>query len=106
MKAPVLNLAGRTDLGSLAALLDGARLLVCNDTGVSHVADALGTSSIVLSTGDNPQRWAPRDRHLHRVFSDADRVRLEDVEAVARQMLNATSAEVAPEAEQSLAARP
>ena len=106
MKAPVLNLAGRTDLGSLAALLDGARLLVCNDTGVSHVADALGTSSIVLSTGDNPQRWAPRDRHLHRVFSDADRVRLEDVEAVARQMLNATSAEVAPEAKQSLAARP
>jgi ADP-heptose:LPS heptosyltransferase len=58
---PVLDLAGRTNLGTLAALLRGARLLLCNDTGVSYLADALDTPSIVLSTGDNPERWGPRN---------------------------------------------
>ncbi|HWT79106.1 MAG TPA: glycosyltransferase family 9 protein, partial [Candidatus Methylomirabilis sp.] len=63
-----VNLAGRTDLGSLAALLSGAALLVCNDTGVSHLADALRVPSVVISTGNNPQRWAPRDQERHQVL--------------------------------------
>lgn len=79
MGVPVLDLAGRTDLGSLAALLSRTRLLVCNDTGVSHLADALGVPSIVLSTGDNPDRWAPADRRLHRVFTNTETVHLNDV---------------------------
>jgi ADP-heptose:LPS heptosyltransferase len=87
VRAPVLDLAGRTDLGALAALLSGARLLVCNDTGVSHLADALGVPSVVLSTGDNPERWGPSDRRLHRVFSDTDAARLDDVTAAAEALL-------------------
>jgi glycosyl transferase family 9 (putative heptosyltransferase) len=63
-----LDLAGRTELGSLAALVSGARLLVCNDTGVSHLAAALKVPSVVISTGNNPERWAPVDADRHRVL--------------------------------------
>lgn len=66
MRQPALNLAGHTRLGSLAALIAGSRLLLCNDTGVSHVAAALGTSSVVVSSGTDARRWAPLDARRHR----------------------------------------
>ncbi len=69
-RCDVLDLAGRTDLGATAALLRDARVLVCNDTGVSHVAAGVRCPSVVLSTGDNPARWAPADRRRHRVLCD------------------------------------
>ena len=67
-RVPILNLAGQTSLGALAALVAGARLLVCNDTGLSHVAAALATPSVVISSGSNVQRWSPLDHELHRVL--------------------------------------
>jgi ADP-heptose:LPS heptosyltransferase len=68
MRRSALNLAGRTSLGGLAQLIGRARLLVCNDTGVSHVAAAVGTPSVVVCCGADPQRWAPLDTVRHRVL--------------------------------------
>lgn len=68
---PSVDLAGRTSLWSFGALLRGARLLVCNDTGASHVAAALRVPSVVTSCGGEAARWAPADRRLHRVLAKA-----------------------------------
>lgn len=65
-RAPCINLAGHTSLGSLAVLLNNARLLVCNDTGVSHLAAALCVPSVVVYTASDYERWAPLDHELHR----------------------------------------
>lgn len=68
MTGPALDLTGRTTLFELGALLQRAAILVCNDTGVSHVAAAVGTPSVVISSGGDAERWAPLDRARHRVI--------------------------------------
>lgn len=65
-RAPLAGTAGRLDLGEMAAVIAGARLLVCNDTSVSHVAAALRVPSVIVTLGSDPERWAPADRDLHR----------------------------------------
>jgi ADP-heptose:LPS heptosyltransferase len=66
MQGTAIDLAGRTSLGAAAALIAHAAALVCNDTGVSHIAAAMGTPSVVISCGADPARWAPLDRQRHR----------------------------------------
>jgi ADP-heptose:LPS heptosyltransferase len=69
MRAPALDASGRTSLGGLAALLKSARLLVSNDTGVSHVAAGVGARSVVIANGSDADRWAPLDARRHRVLA-------------------------------------
>lgn len=68
MRAPAVNLAGRTTLWTLGALIERAQLLLCNDGAVSHIAAALGTRSIVVSCGAEVARWAPLDAQRHTVL--------------------------------------
>jgi len=68
MRSRPVNLCGKTELGAFAALVAGARLVICNDTGTSHIATAVKTPSIVICCGSDPQRWAPLDRRRHRLL--------------------------------------
>ncbi|MFP5363187.1 MAG: glycosyltransferase family 9 protein [Thermoleophilia bacterium] len=61
--------AGRTDLLGLAALVAAAGRVVCGDTGVAHLATALGTPSVILFGPVSPAEWGPpADDPRHRVL--------------------------------------
>jgi ADP-heptose:LPS heptosyltransferase len=72
MRVPALDLAGRTSLDAMGALVGGARLVVSNDTGIGHLADALGTPSIRVFRASDPQRWAALDTTRHVALVPAD----------------------------------
>jgi lipopolysaccharide heptosyltransferase II len=57
--ARVTNLAGRTDLPTYVKHLSASRLLVTNDTGGMHLANALGVPLIALFGPTNPVRTGP-----------------------------------------------
>src|SRR5690606_15375221 len=65
---PAVDLTGATSLGVLAALVARCRLVVSNDTGMSHVAAAVQTPSVVVASGSDVNRWAPLDRGRHTVL--------------------------------------
>src|SRR5690606_22645893 len=82
-----IDLTGRTDIGQLAALLERAALLVCNDTGPSHLAAALRTPSVVCSTPPDVNGWAPLDHTLHRTLYSPFGVSVEAVLRHADELL-------------------
>jgi ADP-heptose:LPS heptosyltransferase/lauroyl/myristoyl acyltransferase len=55
----VENIAGRTDLVGFARRLCSCRLLVTNDTGGMHLANALGVPLVALFGPTNPVRTGP-----------------------------------------------
>lgn len=95
-------LAGRLPLDELAALVANARLVICGDTGVAHLAIAYDTPSVVLFGPTSPALWGPPSRPQHVVlwhgtgrgdpFADTidpalDRISVGEVLAQARQLL-------------------
>lgn len=61
---PCRDLAGRTSLGVLGAVIRRLAVLITNDSGPAHVAYALGTPAVTIFGGTSPAMWGPRDgRH-------------------------------------------
>ena len=57
----VIDLAGQTSLGTIAALL-ARSTVVANDTGVAHLAAAVGAPTVTIFGSSNHYRWEPRGR--------------------------------------------
>jgi len=55
----VVNLAGKTPLGTFLALLSRARVVLANDSGSPHLAASVGTPVVVLFGSTSPQWTAP-----------------------------------------------
>jgi ADP-heptose:LPS heptosyltransferase len=64
-----INATGKTSIGTVAVLINDSALLISNCTGVSHIAAALKTPSIVISMDGEPERWGPINRQLHRTIN-------------------------------------
>lgn len=86
-----LSLAGKTPLGATASLLKQARLLITNDTGISHVASALKTPSIVIFTGSEMERWAPLNKRLHKALNGKSSDSLERLLLMLSDILSTTT---------------
>ena len=63
----VESLAGKLSLGELAALLAGSSVVVANDSGPRHLAQALGTPTVGVYWVGNTINAAPLGRSLHRI---------------------------------------
>ena len=61
-----VSLADRLSFAELAALIEAAPLLICNNSGPAHVAAAVGTPVVVLYALTNPQHspWETPSRVL------------------------------------------
>jgi ADP-heptose:LPS heptosyltransferase len=64
----VTDISGRTSILELTALIANAALVVCPDTGVGHLATAVGTRSVLLFGPADPAEWGPPPSPRHRVL--------------------------------------
>jgi ADP-heptose:LPS heptosyltransferase len=80
-----IDLVGRTDIETVAALAQRAALTVGNDTGVTHLAAAAGCPVVVLFSGASDPAWcAPRGRMVRVLTTpNLDDLELDEVLAAA-----------------------
>ncbi len=57
---PALNLAGKIDLLTFAAVIERAKICLSCDTGAVHLAAAFRTPQVALFGPTNPFHWRPR----------------------------------------------
>jgi lipopolysaccharide heptosyltransferase I len=58
----ITNLAGKTNLRQLVALLERAALVIANDTGPMHIASALGRPLVTMFGPTTPHQTGPYER--------------------------------------------
>jgi heptosyltransferase-2 len=68
----MINLCGQTDLMAAAAILSFARLFVGNDSGLAHLAAAVGCPVVVLSGPDDPEETSPLTDKKKIIMKDID----------------------------------
>jgi len=67
MRTRPLDVAGRTSIGGLAALVARLDLFIGNDSGPAHLPAAAGTPTVRVFGPADARRWAPLDLSRHAV---------------------------------------
>ncbi|ALM82021.1 glycosyltransferase family 9 protein [Bordetella sp. N] len=88
--APTARLLPALGLGAFAALTTRAALVVCNDSGVSHVAAAAGARQITLFGVTNRERTGPWSRAAICLGSDQHWPAVSDVEPAVKACLESS----------------
>jgi predicted lipopolysaccharide heptosyltransferase III len=107
---PIVDLAGKLDLLTLAALIQQARMLVTVDSAPMHLAAAVQTPQVVLFGPTNPFHWRPRESSalilqgrstspLREFSPKQDRVPMKDISTEA--VINAMNAQLSAPAAQA-----
>ena len=66
----VSNLGGRTAWSELPELLRQADLVVCNNSGIAHLAASVGARTLAIySASHQPQEWGPRGERSHALMA-------------------------------------
>ncbi|HTR98920.1 MAG TPA: glycosyltransferase family 9 protein [Bacteroidota bacterium] len=89
MRAPG-GLIRNQPIRRVASALRFADLVICNDTGIMHVAAAVGTPVLSLFGPTDPRQWAPtgpRHRSIRGEGGDIRTISLEQVAGAAEEML-------------------
>lgn len=71
-KSRLLNITGHSSVRALAALLKRSALFVGNDTGIMHIAAAVGTPVVGLFGPSNPIEWGPRGGPTETIYKGLD----------------------------------
>lgn len=67
-----VNLAGRTDLKTLAAVISLCRVVIANDSGPLHLSAALGAGTIGLYGSTDPSATGPRGEKVRVIYRGAE----------------------------------
>jgi heptosyltransferase-2 len=62
MKYPAMNVCGRTTLGEAMALIKRCHFFVSNDSGLMHIAAALGVPMVAIFGSTDPAATGPRSQ--------------------------------------------
>jgi heptosyltransferase-2 len=72
MRSEVVNLEGKTNLKQLAAILKRCDLFIGADSGVMHLAAAVGTPLVAIFGPSNHRAWGPWPRDGRHIILRAD----------------------------------
>ncbi len=86
----ITNLVGMTSIGTLAGLLQDARLVISNDTGTMHLAGILNTPVVALFGPSNHREYGPLGNNHKIIVSDTEEmsgISVEQVIGACRELL-------------------
>ncbi len=79
-KTNTINLAGKTNLVQVSALLSLGSLFIGNDSGLGHISAAQGVNTLSIFAYANPLRYTPFRQHsIFRVDHDITKIEVEEV---------------------------